>query len=74
MRSASWRALVGAALVAPFLVGCQAGPDFEIDYEMYQLDNGLSVVLHEDRSDPIAAWAQTARRWVAPGSRTSSNT
>ncbi|MDH3458315.1 MAG: insulinase family protein [Gemmatimonadota bacterium] len=57
MRFVSWRAMVGAALVAPFLIGCQAGPDFEIDYEMYSLDNGLSVVLHEDRSDPIAAVA-----------------
>ena len=57
MRFTSWRALVGAALVAPFLVGCQADPDFEIAYEMYRLENGLSVVLHEDRSDPIAAVA-----------------
>ncbi len=57
MRFVSWRAMVGAALVTPFLIGCQAGPDFEIDYEMYSLDNGLSVVLHEDRSDPIAAVA-----------------
>lgn len=57
MRFTFCRALAGAALVTPFLVGCQAGPDFNIDYEMYQLDNGLSVVLHEDRSDPIAAVA-----------------
>ena len=29
----------------------------EIDYEKYILDNGLEVVLHEDRSDPIVAVA-----------------
>ncbi len=39
-----------------------AGPlaaqsEFEIPYAQYQLDNGLTVVLHEDRSDPIAAVA-----------------
>ena len=28
-----------------------------ITYEQYQLDNGLTVVLHEDRSDPLVAVA-----------------
>ena len=28
-----------------------------IDYEKYQLDNGLNVVLHEDHSDPLVAIA-----------------
>jgi zinc protease len=51
------RALFGVLLLVPFIGACQAGPDFSIDYEMYQLDNGLDVVLHEDRSDPIAAVA-----------------
>jgi len=57
MRFTHLRALLRAALIVPFLVSCQSGPDFEIDYEEYQLDNGLEVVLHEDRSDPIAAVA-----------------
>ncbi len=30
-------------------------PTFKIDYEMFTLDNGLEVILHEDRSDPIVA-------------------
>lgn len=30
---------------------------FKIDYEMYTLDNGLEVILHEDRSDPIVSVA-----------------
>ena len=30
---------------------------FKIDYEQYTLENGLEVILHEDRSDPIIAVA-----------------
>ena len=30
---------------------------FKINYEKYQLDNGLTVILHEDRSDPIVGVA-----------------
>ena len=31
--------------------------EFRIDYAKYTLDNGLTVILHEDRSDPIVAVA-----------------
>ena len=48
---------VATGVLATSLAGCQRGTTFEIDYEQYTLDNGLSVVLHEDRSDPIAAVA-----------------
>jgi zinc protease len=51
-----FRNLTVAALAA-LLAGCQGGTTFEIDYEQYTLDNGLTVILHEDRSDPIAAVA-----------------
>ena len=51
-------ALLSAAILLSLLPSCQpAGPEFNIDYEQYQLDNGLSVVLHEDRSDPVTAVA-----------------
>ncbi len=30
-------------------------PDIEIEYEEYELQNGLKVVLHQDRSDPMVA-------------------
>ncbi|MDY0098189.1 MAG: pitrilysin family protein [Bacteroidales bacterium] len=30
---------------------------FSVPYEKYKLDNGLTVILHEDKSDPIAAVA-----------------
>src|SRR5690554_1368801 len=43
------------------LRGKESGPqqeqDFSIDYEKYELDNGLNVVLHQDTSDPIVSVA-----------------
>ncbi len=42
------------------LAACSSGGGgFTIDYEKYELPNGLDVVLHVDRSDPIAAVAMT---------------
>lgn len=32
-------------------------PSLSIDYEKYELDNGLNVVLHQDTSDPIVSVA-----------------
>jgi len=32
-------------------------PEFSIDYQSFRLDNGLEVILHEDRSDPVVAVA-----------------
>lgn len=38
----------------------EAGPaTVSVDYERYELDNGLDVILHVDRSDPLAAVAMT---------------
>ncbi|QKX05687.1 insulinase family protein [Aquimarina sp. TRL1] len=34
--------------------------DFHIDYETFSLDNGLQVIFHIDRSDPVVAVALTA--------------
>lgn len=34
-----------------------ASPSFTIDYEKYELDNGLDVILHQDDSDPIVSIA-----------------
>jgi len=31
--------------------------EFKIDYEKFTLDNGLEVILHVDKSDPIVAVA-----------------
>ncbi|MFQ6037832.1 MAG: M16 family metallopeptidase [Candidatus Aminicenantales bacterium] len=42
-------------------VGCKPKavekPEFKLDYEKYTLKNGLEVVLHEDKSDPIVSVA-----------------
>lgn len=35
----------------------ETSPTFSIDYEKYTLDNGLEVVLHQDKSNPIVALA-----------------
>jgi zinc protease len=47
------------ALIVPVACTKKAAEETElkIDYEKYTLPNGLEVVLHEDRSDPIAAVA-----------------
>jgi len=40
------------------LSGCsKKSADFELSYKQYRLDNGLNVVLHEDKSDPIVSVA-----------------
>ena len=43
-----------------FLFSCSTqkkGPAISVPFEKYTLSNGLTVVLHEDKSDPIAAVA-----------------
>lgn len=62
-------ALVAAAAIG--LVGCDkptegAAPktesqaQFAIDYQQFQLENGLKVIFHVDRSDPVVAVSLTA--------------
>ena len=50
-----------AMLVGAFSLGACAESDtgVSIDYERYELSNGLEVILHVDRSDPIVAVAMT---------------
>lgn len=57
---------LAGALAAALAVGCASGTgpesadgDVRLDYERYELDNGMEVILHVDRSDPIAAVAMT---------------
>ena len=33
----------------------EGGSALDVNFEKYELDNGLDVVLHVDRSDPVAA-------------------
>jgi zinc protease len=51
------RPLVALLLAALATRGLTAQSPVRIDYESYRLSNGLDVVLHVDRSDPIAAVA-----------------
>ena len=34
--------------------------EFKVDYESFTLDNGLKVIFHIDRSDPVVAVALTS--------------
>ncbi|WP_273275988.1 pitrilysin family protein [Roseivirga sp.] len=52
--------------ILTIMVSCQpkqeeeTKADFNVDYEKFELDNGLDVVFHVDRSDPVVAVALTA--------------
>ena len=48
------------ALLLPAMLACQPDGDtadssFRMDYEKFVLDNGLEVILHVDRSDPVVS-------------------
>ncbi len=47
--------LVGGVLVAPGAVNGQAADPVEIQYEKFVLDNGLTLIVHEDHKAPIVA-------------------
>ena len=51
--------LIFLLLITAFIIAsCGANKtELKIKYEMYTLENGLEVILHEDKSDPIAAVA-----------------
>lgn len=40
--------------------GSDSGESFSVDFEKFELENGLDVVFHIDRSDPVVAVALTA--------------
>ncbi|MEZ5345444.1 MAG: pitrilysin family protein [Pyrinomonadaceae bacterium] len=52
-----------AFLALSFLIptaAAQQKTEFKVDYEKFKLDNGLEVIFHIDRSDPVVAVALTA--------------
>jgi len=54
------RLLILTGLIALVFGSCSTTAeqgDLKIDYEKYRLDNGLDVILHHDKSDPIVAVA-----------------
>jgi len=52
--------LVLLTLLSVDLLAQDAASSFQIEVERYQLDNGLTVLLHEDHSDPVVGVALTA--------------
>ncbi|WP_298544113.1 pitrilysin family protein [uncultured Aquimarina sp.] len=46
--------------VTPLNTEVQESNEFKVDFEKFTLDNGLQVILHVDRSDPVVAVALTA--------------
>jgi zinc protease len=44
-----------AALLLMAGCGKEKGTQLTVPYETYKLDNGLTVILNEDKSDPIAS-------------------
>uniref|UniRef100_A0A7V2ZHE1 Insulinase family protein n=1 Tax=Ignavibacterium album TaxID=591197 RepID=A0A7V2ZHE1_9BACT len=42
-------------LSIPVFILAQQSTKFKLDYEKYKLSNGLEVILHEDKSDPIVS-------------------
>ena len=47
-------------LVFTVFVGAQKTPTFKVNFEKFKLDNGLEVVFHVDKSDPVVAVNLTA--------------
>ncbi len=46
-----------STLIVASLLSCKSEPGVKLDYYKYTLENGLTVVLHQDHSDPIVALA-----------------
>ncbi|GLR69403.1 M16 family metallopeptidase [Agaribacter marinus] len=59
------RALISAALLLSVSAITSAANELKIDFEKFQLDNGLTVVVHEDRKAPVVAVAV----WYKVGSK-----
>jgi len=58
------------ALIAALPAAAQAAVDVEIPYEKFVLDNGLTLIVHEDRKAPIVAvnvWYHVGSKNEKPG-------
>jgi len=54
------KSLLAILTISLFIFSCNRSPEndkLEINYEKYQLDNGLQVILHTDHSDPMISYA-----------------
>jgi len=56
LRGALGGALTGAVAAAALAFGASAdAPDLNLEYERFTLDNGLTVIVHEDHKAPVVA-------------------
>ncbi len=75
MRTTSFRSLllpvlVGGAVLAPSPLAAQQAVDIDIPFEQFTLDNGLTLIVHEDRKAPIVAvnvWYHVGSKNEKPG-------
>ena len=63
MKSIKFLILISLAFIT--ITSCDKNPtneskEFTVDFEKFTLDNGLQVILHVDRSDPVVAVALTS--------------
>lgn len=68
--TASAALLAAVFILALGLMGCdrskpESKSQFAIDYQQFQLQNGLKVLFHIDRSDPVVAVSLTAHVGLA---------
>jgi len=59
MKSSFWYKLLCLSALSLFILSTSNAQEFSVDFEKFTLDNGLEVIFHEDRSDPIVAVALT---------------
>ncbi len=52
-----FKAVLVTSVFVLFSVSFASEPTFKLDYEIYTLENGLDVILHADKSDPIVSVA-----------------
>jgi zinc protease len=60
MKIATIYLIVFCLLISTLPVSAQKSPSFKVDFEKFTLPNGLEVIFHVDRSDPVVAVNLTA--------------
>lgn len=60
MKTAKYYSFITAILLVSVLLVSAQQPTFKVDYEKFTLPNGLEVIFHVDRSDPVVAVNLTA--------------
>lgn len=63
-------AALAAFVVAPLASAQEAAPPITVEYERFQLDNGLDVILHRDPSTPVISvntWYHVGSARESPG-------